>query len=445
MGKKLTLKEYIFIGSMLFGLFFGAGNLIFPIQMGQLAGANMVSATLGLLITAVGLPFLGIIAMGISRKESLYELSSKISPGYGVFYTIALYLTIGPFFAIPRTATVSFEAGFAPYLSPGSLQIVLFIFSALFFGASLWFSLRPTEILTWIGKVLNPIFLVSIAFLIVFALVNPMGRVNDIPVQEIYQEGALFRGFLEGYNTMDALAALAFGIIIISTIKTLGVTDPKQIAKDTMIAGLFSTSLMAVIYASLVYIGATSQAIFEVSPNGGVALAVVSNHYFGNFGAIVLAIIITAACFKTAVGLITAISEMFVTLFPNKLTYNHFVYIFTGISFGIANLGLSQIISLSIPVLMFLYPLAITLILVAIMSPLFKDKAIVYQMTTVFTLPFALLDFIHNLPTGFKETLQLDKVSLWATETIPFFEIGMSWVIPALIGLVIGWILSKKK
>ena len=445
MDKKLQFKDYVFIGSLLFGLFFGAGNLIFPIQMGQLAGSDMWLATAGFIITAVGLPFLGIVAMGLARKESMYELASKISPGYGMFYTVALYLTIGPFFAIPRTATVSFEAAFAPYLNQGMLQIALVIFSTLFFGFSLWFTLRPSGILTWIGKVLNPIFLASLTGLVIFTILKPMGEVAQIPVQPLYQEGSFFRGFLEGYNTMDALAALAFGIIVISTIKSLGVTKPSAIAKDTIIAGLFSTTLMAVIYASLVYVGASSQGIFGLSANGGVALAVVSNHYFGSLGAVVLAVIIIVACFKTAVGLLTAISEMFVTLFPNKLTYNQFVYLFTGISFGIANLGLAQIITLSVPVLMFLYPLAITLIFTAILSPLFKDKAIVYQVTTLFTLPFAVLDFIHALPKESEATANLTFISEWAEKTIPLFAYGMSWVIPALIGFVIGFVLSKLK
>ncbi|UJF16409.1 branched-chain amino acid transport system II carrier protein [Jeotgalibaca sp. MA1X17-3] len=446
MEKKLSGKEYVFIGSLLFGLFFGAGNLIFPVQMGQLSGADMLPATLGFLTTAVGLPFLGIVAMGMSRKDSLYELASKVSPGYSMFYTCALYLTIGPFFAIPRTATVSFESAFAPYLPANQLQLVLLIFSALFFGSSLWFSLKPTEILKWVGKVLNPIFLVSVAILIAFGMFNPMGEVATIPVAEAYQQqGSFFKGFLEGYNTMDALASLAFGIIIVSTIKNLGVTKPASIAKDTIISGIFSMSLMGIIYASLVYLGATSRGIIEVSPNGGVALADISRHYFGGLGGIVLAVIITVACYKTAVGLITAISEMFVTLFPNKLTYNHYVYVFTAISFIVANLGLNQIIAFSIPVLMFLYPLAITLIVVTILSPLFKDKMIVYQMTTIFTLPFALIDFLHALPKGLKSSIGLDQLSIWAKGFIPLFSVGMGWLIPAIIGFIIGLVLTKRK
>lgn len=445
MDKKLTLKEYLFIGSMLFGLFFGAGNLIFPIQMGQMSGSQMIQATLGFIITAVGLPFLGIVAMGLSRKDSLYVLASKISHKYGLFFTIALYLTIGPFFSTPRTATVSFEVALAPYLDANQLALFLFIFSFLFFGASLWFSLRPSGILTWVGKILNPIFLGSLALMIIFSLLKPMGDVSTVAVAEAYQSGAFFTGFLEGYNTMDALASLAFGIIVVRTIQSLGVTKPSRIARDTVIAGVFSMLLMIVIYTSLVYIGASSQGIFNVSENGGIALAEISHHYFGSFGAIILAIIITVACFKTAVGLITAISEMFVTLFPNKLSYNQFVFLFTAISFGVANLGLSQIIAYSVPVLMFLYPLAITLILVALVSPLFKDHAIVYQVTTVFTMPFAIVDFIHALPVEAKTFFRIGFLSEWAQAYIPLFNYGMGWLIPATIGFVIGLVLAKVK
>lgn len=443
MDRKLTAKEYTFIGSMLFGLFFGAGNLIFPVQMGQLSGANMLPATLGFLATAVGLPLLGIVAMAVSRKDSLYAMASSISPGYGLFYTCALYLTIGPFFAIPRTATVSFESAFAPYLPEGQLQLSLLIFSALFFLSTLWFARKPSEILKWVGKVLNPIFLASLAILVFFGIFQPMGNPADVAVAESYQTGAFFTGFLEGYNTMDALAALAFGIVVVTTIKGLGVEQPKRIARDTIIAGLFSMTLMALIYGSLVYLGASSMGVMGISANGGAALASISNHYFGGFGAIVLAVIITVACLKTAVGLITAISEMFVSLFSDRFSYNHFVYLFTGISFLVANLGLNQIIQISIPVLMFLYPLAITLIILSIIHPVFDDQTIVYQMTTLFTLPFALLDFINALPAAWQENLNLTGLMAWVGENIPFFGIGMGWIVPAIIGFVIGLVLSK--
>lgn len=443
MDKKLSNKEYIYIGSMLFGLFFGAGNLIFPVHMGQLAGQNLIPAMLGFIVTAVGLPFLGIVAMGLSGKESLLEMASKIHPKYGVFFTSALYLTIGPFFATPRTATVSFEAAFAPYLDPSLAKMALFFFSLIFFTAVLWFSLKPSEILKWVGKVLNPIFLVFLSVLILFGFFAPMGTAGEIPVDASYQTGAFFKGFLEGYNTMDALASLAFGIIVVTTIQGLGVTKPTAIAKDTIKSGLISMLLMAVIYGSLVYLGATSRGIFEISDNGGIALAQISNAYFGIFGAIVFAIIITVACLKTAIGLVTAISETFVHMFPNSLDYKKYVYLFTAISFGLANLGLSQIIAFSIPVLMFLYPLSITLILLSITSNLYNDRAIVYQMTTLFTLPFAIVDFLKALPQGLKDGAGMNGIIAWTDSAIPLSDIGMGWLIPSMIGFAIGLAISK--
>ena len=443
MDKKLSNKEYIYIGSMLFGLFFGAGNLIFPVHMGQLAGQNLLPAILGFIMTAVGLPFLGIVAMGLSGKESLLEMASKINPKYGVFFTAALYLTIGPFFATPRTATVSFEAAFAPYLEPSMTKMALFLFSLLFFIAVLWFSLKPSEILKWVGKVLNPIFLVFLSVLILFGFFAPMGAASEIPVDASYQTGAFFKGFLEGYNTMDALASLAFGIIVVTTIQGLGVTKTTTIAKDTIKSGAISMLLMAVIYGSLVYLGATSRGIFEISDNGGIALAQISNEYFGIFGAVLFAVIITVACLKTAIGLITAISETFVHMFPNSLDYKQYVYLFTAISFGLANLGLSQIIAFSIPVLMFLYPLAITLIFLLITSSLFNDRTIVYRMTTLFTFPFAIVDFLKALPQGIKDAVGLNGVIAWTDAAIPLSDIGMGWLIPSLLGFAIGLAISK--
>ena len=230
--EKLTKSETIFIASMLFGLFFGAGNLIFPIYMGQLAGANMWKALIGFLITGVGLPLLGIAAMGISRSDGLVELSGKVGRGYSIFFTCALYLTIGPFFAIPRCATVPFTVTVAPLFGKGADNpTVLAVYSVLFFAAVLAFSLFPGKILTWVGKILNPIFLVCLGILVIAAIVKPMGTVSGFAPAEAYTKSAVFTGFLDGYNTMDALASLAFGIVVITVIRDLGVRSRKPLQR----------------------------------------------------------------------------------------------------------------------------------------------------------------------------------------------------------------------
>lgn len=220
MKRSLNRKETVFVASMLFGMFFGAGNLIFPVSMGQLAGSSMWRAAAGFLITGVGLPLLGVAALGISREDGLLGLSSRVGQRYGRFFTCVLYLTIGPFFAIPRCATVSYTVGVERILPGGAQTAALAVFSLLFFAAVLFFSLRPGEILTWIGKVLNPLFLVFLGLLVIRALISPMGRISEAAPEGAYVSGAFFKGFLEGYNTMDALAGLAFGIIVVNVTST---------------------------------------------------------------------------------------------------------------------------------------------------------------------------------------------------------------------------------
>ncbi len=448
MNHKLSKTEYITVASMLFGLFFGAGNLIFPVQMGQLAGRNVWAAAAGFLVTGVSLPLLGVAALGVSRCNGLFELSGRLGRRYGLFFTCALYLTIGPFFAIPRCATVSFSVGIRPMLNPQSANsLPLVIFSAAFFLAVLWFSLRPSGILTWVGKVLNPIFLVSLAVLMVTALINPIGSPAQIEPDAAYASGAFFTGFLEGYNTMDALASLAFGIIVVEAIRSLGVTDPGAVAASTIRAGVLSGLLMAVIYVVITLAGAQSRGLYPVSADGGEALSVIAHHYFGAAGAMILAVTVTFACLKTAVGLITSCAETFCGLFHTGPSYRSWTVLFCMVSFLIANFGLETIITWSVPVLMFLYPLAITLILLSLAGSLFENDPTVLRWVTGPVVFAAMFDCFKALPAQAREALGLNGVVEAAGHLLPFFSIGLGWVVPALLGLAVGLVVrySKKK
>lgn len=440
MKKNLTFKETIFVASMLFGMFFGAGNLIFPASMGQMSGNQMWAAAVGFLITGVGLPLLGVVALGISRKNGLLEVSSQVGRKYGVFFTLVLYLTIGPFFAIPRCATVAFSVGLEQMMSKESYTMALAIFSFLFFVAVLFFSLRPGEILVWIGKVLNPLFLCFLAILIVRALISPMGKVVGMEAQGEYATGAFFTGVLEGYNTMDALASLAFGIIVVNVIRGLGVEEPENAAKNTVKAGALSSLLMASIYLLVTLVGAQSRAVIGISENGGAAFAGIADYYFGAAGAFILAVTVTLACLKTAVGLITSCGETFGEIIPKGPSYKVWAVGFCVLSFIIANLGLNSIIAYSLPVLMFLYPLAITLILLTIFGKFFGNDVVIYRWVTGFTAVAAMVDFANALPEIAKQFLHLEGFLETAKEILPFAELGFGWVCPALIGLVIGGI-----
>ena len=439
--KKLTLRETITVASMLFGMFFGAGNLIFPVSMGQLAGSSVWAASAGFLITGVGLPLLGVAALGISRESGLLGLSSRVGRRYGLFFTCALYLTIGPFFAIPRCATVSYTVGIQRLLPEGGEAAWLAVFSLLFFALVLFFSLRPGEILTWIGRVLNPLFLCFLAVLVVRALVSPMGQIAQIPPEGAYAAGAFSNGLLEGYNTMDALAGLAFGIVVVEVIRGLGVREPEGIAQNTVRAGFFSALLMAVIYVLTAVVGAQSRGALAASENGGEALAQIAASYFGDVGAVILALTVTLACLKTAVGLITSCGETFVRIFPGGPSYRVWASGFCLLSLLLANLGLDAILDYSKPVLMFLYPLAIVLVLLTLAGRAFANDPAVLRWTTALTAAAAAFDFLRALPAQARAALHADGLLDWAADAVPLAGAGFGWVLPALAGLGIGLLL----
>ena len=440
MKTKLNFREYVTVASMLFGMFFGAGNLIFPVYMGQQAGSHVWAAVAGFLITGVGMPLLGVAALGLSRSSSLFDLSQKINRPYAMFFTCLLYLTIGPFFAIPRCATTSFTVGLEQVLPAGHARLYLLLFSLIFFVAVLFFALRPGKILIWIGKVLNPIFLLFLGILVVVALLSPSASISAVAPVGSYAAQPFFTGFLEGYNTMDALASLAFGVVVIQVIRNLGVEEPGSIAASTVRSGIFSCLLMAVIYLAVTIVGTQSRGLFAPAENGGVALAQIARHYLGGAGLLILAATVTLACLKTAVGLVTSCAETFSTIFPRGPKYAVWAVIFSVMSFVFANLGLSAIITYSLPVLMFLYPLAIMLILLSLLGRFFDYDRAVYRWVIGLTLPVALYDFLAALPEGAWNALRLDGLQAVVLKYVPFAGLGLGWICPALLGLVIGLI-----
>lgn len=444
MQTKITFSTYAIIGTMLFGMFFGAGNLIFPIQLGQLSGTNFWAALIGFLVTAIGLPFLGILAIGLSGSNGLRDLANRVHPAFGVSFAMALYLTIGPFFAIPRTATVPFVVGFEPFIAADQVTLFLALFSFVFFAIVYYFSLNPAKIMDIIGKYLTPAFLVFLFVLIIVSLVKPMGDFQG--PTGAYIDSAFMTGFKEGYNTMDALASLAFGIIVINAIKRAGVTDKKEIAKATWKAGIFAMALMTLIYGLITYMGASSVDVIGTFDNGGLIFAAVADHYFGSFGAILLAFIIVLACLKTSIGLITSCSEFFHDVFP-KVSYKWFVLILCAVSFTIANFGLTNIITFAVPVLMFLYPLAIVLILLALSSSVFQNRQAVYAGAMFLTFFISIIDgynaLVGSVPAV--EVGALNAISEFYKAYLPFYDIGLGWIVPAVVGAVIGYIFSMMK
>ena len=447
MKRRLTFTESLSVGSLLFGLFFGAGNLIFPALMGQAAGRNIIPALIGFLLSGVGLPLLAVAALGISHSSGVLELGLKVGKKYSYFFTCALYLTIGPFFAASRCFTVPFETGFSAVMPEGMNQtLALFIFTFIFFVLVLFFSLRPGKILIWVGKFLNPLFLLVFAWIIGTALLNPMGNFSNIEPTEYYNAAPLAKGLLEGYNTMDTLAGLAFGIIVINVIRSLGINEPNDIAVCTVVSGSIACILMAIIYSATVLAGAQSRNIYELASNGGIVLSDIARHYFSNTGAYLLAAMIFIACLKTAIGLITSCSQAFEQMFPKFLSYRKWAVIFSLMSFAFANIGLAGIIKLSIPVLMMLYPLSITLIFLVLAERYLKNSApLAFKIVTAVTFACGFLDFCSALPDGIIQILNLEKFLSIFRNVLPFFSLGLGWLLPAFIAFIVSILISKLK
>ena len=437
--KKLTLRQKILVAGTLFGMFFGAGNLIFPVHLGQMAGQNALPAIIGFIITAVGIPILGVAAIGVTHSDGLQTLSGKVGKGYGIFFTCLLYLTIGPLFAIPRCATVSFTTGITPLLGADSPeQLYLLLFSAVFFAFVLFFSLRPGKITVWIGKIINPLFLFFFAVLMLAALLAPGAAISAVEPVEAYRSDAFFPALIEGYGTMDAIAGLAFGIVVIDVIRRMGVDNDDAVARDVLGSGILTGILMAVIYVLTILMGTQSRGLFEISENGGIALTQIASHYFGGIGQIILAITITFACLKTSIGLVTSCGEAFTKMTHGKIGYKAWAILFTVFSFAVSNVGLSAIIEYAIPMLMLIYPPATALIVLAFICKRFQHDRAIYISVMTFTWAAAIFDFMKTLPAAVRSALHLDAAVDFARGFLPLFDQNLGWLIPAIIGFAIG-------
>ncbi|MBE4908285.1 branched-chain amino acid transport system II carrier protein [Bacillus luteolus] len=432
----LKKREILTIGLMLFALFFGAGNMIFPPLLGQLAGSNVWIAILGFLLTGVGLPLLGIIAIAYSGGN-LQLIANRVNPLFGFIFTLTLYMAIGPFFGIPRTATTAYEIGVVPFLAAElNGNISLMVYTMIFFLITYLLSLNPSKLVDRIGKYLTPVLLVVIAFLVGKALLSPMGSLQT--PAESYVHSPFFTGFIEGYLTMDTIAALVFGIVIIHSVMEKGVTNRISLLKTCTIAGLIAASGLAIVYVSLAYLGATSVEAIGYAENGGIILSTSASYLLGSVGTSILSIAITFACLTTAVGLVSACAKYLTTL-TNKISYKSFVALLTIFSLGVANIGLTQLIAFSVPILIIIYPLAIVLILLSFAHPLIGEKSMIYSLALLATGLISIFDGLNSAGIEFPLLLQFFK------EFLPLYEQGIGWVVPAIIGAILGYILSMRK
>ena len=423
---KLGKKNLLLVSLMLFSLFFGAGNLIFPPFLGQMAGDKTPVAMLGFLVTAVVLPVLGVIV--VAQFDGLEKLARMVDPRFAMVFTVAIYLSIGPGLGIPRAASVPFEMAIAPYMPEGaSFKLFMLCYSLVFFLVACWLALAPNKLVDRLGKCLTPTLLCLIVSL--FACFLFKGESAVAAAQPVYADGALTKGFLEGYNTMDAIAALNFGLVIATTLRSLKVQEKGDVIRYTVRAGLLAGSILAGIYLMLSYMGMKSSAVYALQDNGAWTLRCIVHQLFGSTGAVLLAVIFTLACLTTCVGLITSISQYFSTL-TKKLTYRQWVFGIVIFSFLVCNLGLNTILSISVPVLNAIYPVSIVLIVLGLCHRWMKNDAYLYPCTVWATTAVSVIYALHQL--GLDLGFLTKAVSL-----LPFYDIGMGWVPVALAVVVL--------
>lgn len=431
MKQKLTFMEILPIGLMLFASFFGAGNLIFPPALGQSAGVNFLPAAAGFCTTGVGIPLLGIIAIGLLRASNPEALALPVHPKFAKALIVVTVLTIGPFFAIPRTGAVSFDVGILPFISAENYDLGLALYSLFFFVVTYFLSVNPSKIVDWVGKILTPLLLISIAILVVQVFMHPMGEPQQ--AGGYYASMPYLKGFQEGYYTMDLLATMLFGTVVIDSIKVRGISEGSVLTRTCIMAGIIAAVLLAAIYFSLTYTGATSVAVFGVSDNGAIALSSIANYYMGTAGNVVLCLMIFFACLTTSIGLTVSAGSYLEQVLKYKMQYQRIAAIICIFSFAVSNVGLTKIISLSVPVLCLLYPIVIVLVMMAFMP---VKRACVYRSTLTFTIVFAIIDGLNAAGVPMKTAEALFK------DVIPFYSAGFGWFVPSIVGLVLGILYS---
>lgn len=406
-------QDVIVMGLALFAMFFGAGNLIFPVYLGKIYGSNFLPAILGFVLTATGLPLLGIFA-GVKARGSA-NVVSALDRRFAMCISIASLLCIGPLFAIPRTAATTYEIAVRQFIP----ERYCIVFYCLYFIVNVIFVMKPSAIVDVIGRILTPVLLISVGVLIVKGIFNPVAKPIDTDSVNV-----LSRSLLEGYQTMDGLGALVLSNIVLSTTIQKGYKEKGQIRNLVVKSGIIAVGALAIVYGGLVYMGAQMSGIVPGDIEKVQLVIEVAQRILGEKGSLILGICISLACLTTAIGLSSTVASCFERLTRGKMKYSTNVVWISALSIGIATLGVDKIVNLAVPVLGILYPVVIVLILTTVLSRFMKDDRVIAG--TVYTA------FI----VSFVDTLNIFGLRRF-TSLLPFASDGFAWIVPAVCVFVL--------
>lgn len=415
-------KDIIIIGFALFSMFFGAGNLIFPPFIGMTSGSNWLVSFLGFVLADVGIILLSINA--VARAGSFQDVVGKAGKKFGITLEIIMMLCLGPILVIPRTAATTFEMS----VSPLSSSVNSVVFSVLFFGLTFALTIKPTKVMDIIGKFLTPILLLALGLLIIKGIVSPLGELNTTNNDNLF-----VNGLTQGYQTMDALGIGGVTALIMTSFISKGYTNKKENISMTLKSASIAGCGLVLVYGGLAYLGATVSTMYDASISQTALLVNITNSLLGKSGIILLGIIVAFACLTTSIGLTSVTAKYFEDVSNKKLKYSHlvaFICIFSSIA---SNLGVDKIISIAAPILTIIYPVSILLVVMSTFSNYFS-KAAVFKCSAYATLFISFLNVVDSLG------LQISFI-----HKLPLHSLGFNWVIPAIIGGLVGKFIIKDK
>ncbi|MUJ27233.1 branched-chain amino acid transport system II carrier protein [Aliivibrio fischeri] len=428
----MNRRDLAAIGFMTFALFLGAGNLIYPPLMAQQAGENWLIAIVGFLLTAVGLPAFTLVVLG--RLSSADKLTALLPKWMDRSFWFLVLTTLGPAFVLPRAVTVAYEMGVKPFYSGNGLMV----FSALFCALTLWLALKPGKLVDYIGKVMTPALIAMLAVLVIAALVNPLGEPSQ--AIEVYQQAPAVNGLIQGYMTLDAIAAVAFGWVIIQTIRSKGIEDKKAISYYTIRIAVIYSVLMSLCYLAMGYLGSTSSEIAPSATNGGEILTRYAAGEFGMLGQILLAAITLMACLTTTIGLTNANSEYYKNTYG--VTFKVSATVIMVLTAIISNFGLETIIEVSLPAILILCPIAISLIIAMVLISEKSESntptiSMSHTVVVCIAALFGTIDALHilgKLPKG---------ITVFCEQWLPLFSSHTSWLLPVFIIIFVHKLFNK--
>ena len=431
--EKLKMRQVLSLTFTLFAIFFGAGNMIFPPAMGQVAGENYLPALAGFILTDSGIALLGIIAVVLVGNK-IMDLGDLVSRKFSLCLSITVYLLIGPLFALPRTGSVSYELAVRSYVPQEYGWLASLLITAVFFLLTYYLSGNPGKVVDIIGKYMTPFLIVSIVLLYLVCVFSDKSQ-NALQYGAIqkaqgeYQDIAFFKGMIEGYNALDGPAGPVFAIIIINAINGFQVKERKNVVKYPVFSGIGAVLILSIIYYMLTYIGAITHTIFE---NGGALLHGVASDLQGPVGGMALGVSVFLACMTTSIGLTTSFADYFHELLPS-VSYRKITAGVCLFSFAVSNVGLSYLITVSQPVLMMIYPALIVLILLSFVRKWIGDRKMVYILSMIGAFCFAFLNAMDNAGITFGIFTE------WARKR-PLYDLHLGWMLPAACGAVAGFL-----